>query len=307
MVLATSVNRSSWPTRVKRSRNLEGYLFALPFLLGLVLFRLGPMIVSAYLSLTSWDLLSSPRFIGLDNYQRLFFSDPLFLKSLRVTAYYALGRLPLALCVALAIALLLNQGIPGRNIYRTIFYLPVVTPVVATALLWAWMFEPRFGAINNVLGWFGVPGPGWIATTEWAIPSLIIVSVWESAGAMMVIYLAGLQGVPQSLYEASKIDGANAFQRFRYVTVPMITPVIFFNLVVGVIGSFQVFTTAFVMTQGGPANASMVYMLYLYNNAFQWLKMGYASAMAWVLFFLLAILTFVLFRTSRWVHYESGR
>lgn len=286
-------------------RNLEGYLFVLPFLLGLALFKVGPMVASLYYSFTDWDLLTDPRFIGTKNYNQIFTNDDLFWKSLRITAYYALGRLPLVLVVSLGLALLLNQPIPAKSVFRTLFYLPVVTPVVASALLWGLMFNPRYGAINSVLETIGIPGPGWIASTDWVIPALITVSVWESAGSMMVIFLAGLQGVPQSLYEASKIDGANALQRFRAVTVPIITPVIFFNLVIGIIGSFQVFATVFVMTAGGPANASLVYMLYLYKNAFQFLNMGYASALAWILFVILAMITLVLFKSSRWVHYES--
>jgi multiple sugar transport system permease protein len=294
------------PSRKVLRENVEGYLFISPFLVGLLLLKLGPMLASAYFSLTSWDSLRPPQFIGLENYRKLFFEDPLFLKSLGVTTYYVAGRLPLVMIVALSIAILLNQAIPGRRGLRTIYYLPVVTPVVATALLWMWIFQPRFGAINSVLAWFGVTGPGWISSPEWAVPSLILVSVWSSAGSMMVIYLAGLQGVPQTLYEAATIDGANWLHRIRHVTLPMITPVILFNLVLGLITSFQVFTNAYVMTQGGPANATMFYMLYLYNNAFQWLKMGYASAMAWVLFIILAVLTAIVFRRSGWVYYEGS-
>lgn len=294
------------PGRLAWRRNLEGYLFVLPFLLGLALFKIGPMAASLYYSFTDWDLITSPSFVGAQNYNKLFTNDDLFWKSLRITAYYALGRLPLVLVVSLGLALLLNQPIPARSVFRTLFYLPVVTPVVASALLWGLMFNPRYGAINSVLETVGIPGPGWIASTDWVIPALITVSVWESAGSMMIIFLAGLQGVPQSLYEASKIDGANALQRFWAVTVPIITPVIFFNLVIGIIGSFQVFATVFVMTAGGPANASLVYMLYLYKNAFQFLNMGYASALAWVLFVILATITLVLFKSSKWVHYESS-
>jgi multiple sugar transport system permease protein len=292
--------------RALRWRHYEGYLFILPWLIGLVLFRAGPMVVSLALSFTRWDLMRPPRFVGLENYENILFDDPLFWKSLQNTAIYVAGRVPLVLALALLVALLLNQAIPWQSFFRTAYYLPVVTPEVATALLWAWMFEPNFGVINSLLKVFGVAGPPWLASTEWALPAVIIVSTW-SIGSIMVIYLAGLQGVPQHLYEAAELDGANALQKVRHVTVPYLTPVIFFNLVVGVVGSFQIFTKIRVMTNGGPANATMVYVLYLYNQAFQWLKMGYGAALAWILFLLLFALTVIMFRRQRWVYYEGAR
>jgi multiple sugar transport system permease protein len=293
-------------TRARLLRRYEGYLFILPWLLGLALFRLGPMLASLVLSFTYWDLMRRPVFVGLENYERLLFNDPLFWKSLGNTALYVAGRVPLVLVLALLVAVMLNQAIPGRTVLRTVYYLPVVTPEVAMALLWAWMFDANFGLINSLLGAVGVKGPGWLASTEWALPAVVIVSTW-GIGSLMVIYLAGLQGVPQHLYEAAELDGANALQRMRHVTLPFLTPVIFFNLVVGVIGSFQIFTKVRIMTNGGPANATLVYVLYLYNQAFQWLKMGYGAALAWVLFLILFGLTLLMFKRSRWVYYEGAR
>lgn len=284
---------------------LEGYLFILPWLLGLVLLRLGPMIISLYMSLMEWDLFRPPQFVGLANYERLLTADPLFWRSLGNTAYYVGGRVPLVLLLALLVAILLNQRVPIRNVLRTVYYLPTVTPEVAMFLLWVWMFEPNVGIINSLLAMLGVkPGPLWLGSTEWAKPALIIVSAW-GLGSIMVIFLAGLQGVPQHLYEAAELDGANVWHKIRHVTIPLITPVIFFNLIMGIIGSFQMFTKAFVMTGGGPANSTLMYVLYLYHQAFLWFRMGYGSAMAWVLFAVLFVFTFIMFRRSQWVYYEG--
>lgn len=292
------MNRRTWS-------NYEGYLFILPWLLGLVFLRLGPMVLSLWMSLNEWDLFSPPRFVGLGNYERLLTQDPLFWQSLSNTVIYVGGRVPLVLILALGVAILLNQRIPIRNALRTVYYLPTVTPEVAMFLLWVWMFEPNVGVINSLLATFGVsPGPLWLGSTEWAKPALIIVSTW-GLGSIMVIFLAGLQGVPQHLYEAADLDGANMWHKVRHVTLPLITPVIFFNLIMGIIGSFQMFTKAFVMTHGGPANATLMYVLYLYNQAFNWFRMGYGSALAWVLFILLFAFTVIMFRRSQWVYYEG--
>ncbi len=292
-------------TRARRLRRYEGYLFILPWLIGLALFRLGPMLASLVLSFTQWDLMRPPVFVGLENYQRLL-GDKLFWASLQNTAIYVAGRVPLVLILAMLVAVMLNQRIPGRATLRTIYYLPVVTPEVAMALLWAWMFDGNFGLINSLLMVVGIKGPAWLASTDWALPAVVVVSTW-GIGSLMVIYLAGLQGVPQHLYEAAELDGANGLQRLRHVTIPFLTPVIFFNMVMGVIGSFQIFTKVQVMTNGGPANATLVYVLYLYDNAFQWLKMGYGAALAWVLFLILFGLTLLMFQRSRWVYYEGAR
>jgi len=290
-------------TRSSR-RNVEGYLFLLPWLIGLVAFRLAPIVASAILSLMSWDILRPPHFIGLKNYGDLL-HDPLFWTSLGNTLYFVAGSVPLVLILALSAALLLNRPLPGIGILRTVFYLPSVTTGVAVALLWTWMFEPQYGIIDTVLGWFHIPGPPWLGSTTWAMPAIILMSAW-GLGGTMVIFLAGLQGVPRHLYEAAALDGANAWRRFWNVTLPMLTPVIFFNLIIGVINSFQVFTQAYVMTGGGPANATLVYILYLYQQGFSFLHMGYASALAWILFVIVLGLTAIIFRQSGWVYYEGA-
>ncbi|SRR5579883_2628160 len=285
--------------------NLEGYLFIMPWLIGLVCLTIGPMLLSLYMSLTEWDLFSPPRFVGLGNYQKLIFGDPLFWKSLGNTVYYVGGRVPVVIILALVVAVLLNQRIPLRNFLRTAYYLPTVTPEVAMFVLWVWMFDPGNGIINDLLALVGIkPGPEWLGSSDWAMPALIIVATW-SIGSVMVIFLAGLQGVPQHLYEAAELDGAGAWHKVRHVTLPLITPVIFFNLIMGIIGAFQMFTKAFVMTNGGPANATLMYVLYLYDQAFLWFRMGYGSALAWILFAILFILTFIMFRRSQWVYYEG--
>jgi len=285
--------------------NLEGYLFIMPWLIGLVCLTIGPMLLSLYMSLTEWDLFSPPRFVGLGNYQKLIFGDPLFWKSLGNTVYYVGGRVPVVIILALVVAVLLNQRIPLRNFLRTVYYLPTVTPEVAMFVLWVWMFDPGNGIINDLLALVGIkPGPEWLGSSDWAMPALIIVATW-SIGSVMVIFLAGLQGVPQHLYEAAELDGAGAWHKVRHVTLPLITPVIFFNLIMGIIGAFQMFTKAFVMTNGGPANATLMYVLYLYDQAFLWFRMGYGSALAWILFAILFILTFIMFRRSQWVYYEG--
>lgn len=285
-------------------RQIEGYLFLLPWLIGLIVFRLIPIVSSAVLSLMSWDILQPPHFIGLRNYGDLL-TDNLFWTSLFNTLYYVAGSVPLILILALLAALLLNRRLPGVGVLRTVFYLPSVTAGVAVALLWTWMFEPQYGVIDTILGWFHIPGPAWLGSTTWAMPAIILMGTW-SLGGTMVIFLAGLQGIPRHLLDAAALDGANGWQRFWTVTLPMLSPVIFFNLIIGVINSFQVFTQAYVMTNGGPANATLVYILYLYNQGFSYLHMGYASALAWILFLIILALTAIIFRQSGWVYYEGA-
>lgn len=290
----------------RRHRNyLQGYLFISPWLIGLLLLYLGPMLISLYMSMTDWDLFRPAQYIGLGNFRRMA-NDGLFWRSLANTFIYVGGRVPLVLALALFVAILLNQNIPGKNFLRTAYYLPVVTPQVAMFLLWVWMFEPNVGIINHVLGFAGIsPGPQWLSHPTWAKPALIIVSAW-SIGSIMVIFLAGLQGVPQQLYEAAELDGANSWQKVRNVTLPMITPVIFFNLIMGIIGSFQVFTAGFLITDGGPQNGTLFLVLYIYRNAFEYLNMGYAAVLSWVLFAIIAIFTFLIFRFyGRQVYYEN--
>lgn len=298
------------PARTRRSpqerrEEREFYLYISPWLIGFVLFGAGPIIGSALMSFTDWSLLSSPQWIGLGNYRRLA-SDPLFGTTLRNTLYYGVGSVLLGVCVAFLLAVLLNQKVRGMAFFRTIFYLPSVVSGIATALLWVNIFHPDFGLINYVLGFFGIQGPGWLVSEEWVIPALIVMSLW-GAGGTMVIYLAGLQSIPEHLYEAAAIDGAGHWSKFWNVTVPMMSPVIFFNLIVGFITSLQAFVLILVMTDGGPADASLVYGLYIYRTAFQFFEMGYASALAWVLFIIIMIVTAIQFRLARrWVYYEGG-
>ena len=290
-----------------QKRMIAGYVFISPWVIGFLVFVVGSLLASLFLSFTNWNALSKPQIIGFKNYAKLFFDDPLFWKSVKVTALYSLS-IPLNLVFGLLIAVLLNQKIKGLGIFRTIYYLPSVIVGVAVSLLWVWIFNPRFGVFNLFLAQvFGIKGPAWLADETWVIPALIIMSLW-GVGGPMLIYLAALQNVPTSYYEAAIVDGANAWQRFVRITVPMISPVILFNLIMGIIQSFQVFTPAYVMTEGGPNHASLVYVLYLYRHAFQWYRMGYAAAQAWILFVLILGMTLIVMRSSAvWVYYESRK
>jgi len=286
-------------------RRVEFYLAISPWLIGLVLFTGGPIVASIYFSFTDWNVLTAPSWVGFDNYVQLVTVDPIFWVSLYNTAYYTAGHVPLTFVVALLAALLLNQKVPLIPFFRTVFYLPTVTAGVAVSILWLWIFNPEFGLVNYTLGLVGIHGPGWLSSKEWAKPALIVMSAW-AFGEAMVILLAGLQGVPAHLYEAAKIDGANPLQEFRHVTLPMLSPVMFFVLIVSVIGSFQVFTNVYVMTKGGPADATLMYVLQMYFKAFSDLKMGYTSAMAWILFGIILAFTLLQFRVARrWVYYEG--
>ncbi|MGQ9554709.1 MAG: carbohydrate ABC transporter permease [Anaerolineae bacterium] len=285
--------------------NLDGWLFIMPWVLGFLIFTLGPMVASAVMAFTQWDILTAPKFIGLGNFTTLA-KDPLFSRSLGNTAFYTFIGVPLYLVLSLAAAVLLNAGVRGMSIYRSLFFLPSLTPAVANALLWVWIFNPDFGLANAILWQFGLPPQKWLFDVNLAKPSFIIMGVWH-IGSQMVIFLAGLQGVPDQLYEAAAIDGANNWRRFWSITLPMLSPTIFFNLVIGIIGSFQVFTTAYIATGGGPQNATLFYVLYLYRNAFDYFKMGYASSLAWVLFGIVLLFTLIQFWVARvWVYYEAG-
>jgi multiple sugar transport system permease protein len=305
------------PVRKRRSARWwrearDGYLFALPWLLGFFLFTLGPTLVSILMSFTHWDGITSlarVQWVGLENYQQLRW-DEHFHKALSNTAWYVLFAVPFGTLNALCLALLLNQDVKGQAVFRTLFYLPSVVSGVATSMMWLWLFNPSFGPINFALSRLGVPQdklPGWLTDPQWAMRACIFMSLW-GVGNAMLIYLAGLQGVPQHLYEAADLDGANAWGRFRHVTLPILTPTLLFNLIMGIIGSFQTFTQAFIMTGGGPKEATLFFVLYLYQKAFQQFKMGYASAMAWVLFLIVMALTLLLLWSSkRWVYYEGER
>ena len=287
-------------------RNLPGYLFIMPWLIGLIVFTLGPFIASLYLSFTDWRILGSPNWVGFDNYNRILTQDPLFRKTLGNTVYYAIFHVIGVNVVALALAQLLNQKLRGFVLFRTLFYLPTVTSGVATALVFSLMFNGNTGIINAALRIFGIKGPNWLFSETWTMPALITISIWD-LGVPMLVYLAALQNVPVELNEAALIDGANRWQRFRHVLLPLISPTIFFNVMVSVIGSFKVFTLAKVITEGGPANSTLFYVLYLYRQAFESLRMGYATALGWILFLIIfALSALQIYASRRWVYYESG-
>jgi multiple sugar transport system permease protein len=266
------------------------------------------MVTSFFFSLTKYNVIDPPAWVGAANYAKAFFGDQLFWHSLGVTLYYGSLALPLGLLAGFGLALLLNQNVPGVSVWRTVFFLPSVVAGVAVAILWVRILSPKNGLLNPFLEqWFGIKGPGWFTDPDWAVPALVIMSLWAVGGGT-IIYLAGLQGIPTSLYDAAKVDGANAWGRFRHVTLPMMSPVIFYNLVLGLIGTFQYFTEVYVATggDGGPQRATLFYNLYLYQNAFKYNDMGYASALAWVLFVLVLVLTLLVFRSSAlWVFYEG--
>ncbi len=285
------------------------FLFMLPWALSFLLFFIGPIIASLVLSFTSFDGLNSPLFIGFENYRTMLFEDPMFYNSLRVTLSYALIALPLGTVFAIMTAILLNQKIIGQSFYRTLIYLPTIIPIVASSVVWNWVFKAdETGLINNLLapiyGALGINAPLWLADKNTALPALIIMSFW-SLGNPIVIYLAGLQNIPESLYEAAELDGAGSATKLWHITLPMLSPTIFFNVSIGIIQVFQYFVPAYVMTSGGPEGATMFYSLYAYQAAFDDFRMGYASALAWVLFVIVLAASYFSFRVSRsLVHYN---
>lgn len=309
MTATTSASAIAEPTRRAKARRLgrivQGYLFISPVVLGLLIFTIGPVIASFYFSFTKFPLLRAPEWIGLRNYVNMFTQEEHFWQSCKVTVTYAITAVPLGLIGSFMLALLLNQRVKGISFFRTCFYVPTVVPAVASAVLWGWLLNPDYGLVNAILMKLGLPTSRFLAEPRTALPSMVLMSLWGVGGGM-VIYLAGLQNIPESLYEAAKIDGANELRLFWHITVPMMTPTIFFNLVMGLIGAFQTFTTAFVMTAGGPLFATYFYNLMLYERAFRWLQMGMASAMAWFLLVVILILTLLVFRSSSlWVYYET--
>jgi ABC-type sugar transport system permease subunit/ABC-type glycerol-3-phosphate transport system substrate-binding protein len=292
---------------IHRRQALAGYLFAAPAIVGLALFTVGPIVMSGVYSMTRYEIIAPATWAGAENYTRLFGEDRYFLKALWTTAYYAVFSVPVNIAMALGLALLLNREIRGRALYRTCFYLPTVMPAVAGSLLWAWLFNGEYGLINVLGGYLGLPNIPWLTSEYCSKPAIIVMGMWGVGGGM-IIFLAALQGVPRTLYEAAQIDGAGAWKKFRHVTLPMISPAMFFMVVMGLIRSLQVFTQAYLMTRGGPVNSTLFYVLYLYREAFENLHMGYASAMAWVLFLVILAITglqFVL--AKRWVYYEGAQ
>jgi ABC-type sugar transport system permease subunit len=298
------VPRARRKSSLSRRQAIWCYIFIAPAVLGLLLFSLGPMIASLLMSLTSYDLLSTPQWVGIQNYVDLS-QDELFRKSLAVTLIFGLVSVPAILVLALVLAILLNAAIPAKAFFRSAYYLPSVISGVAVATLWKWLFNGEYGLINAGLAAIGIDGPAWLTDERWALRALILMSLW-SFGATMLIYLAGLQGVPKELYEAAQVDGASRLKQHLHVTVPMLSSVTLFNLIMGIIGALQVFAEPLVLTKGGPNNATLLLSVYLYQNAFQYLKMGYASAIAWVTFAIILIFTLLVFRSARsWVHTEG--
>jgi multiple sugar transport system permease protein len=289
----------------KARENLTGYLFISPWLIGFFVFTLWPFLRSFYLSFCNYNIVQPPKFIGLANYQMMLFNDDLFYKSLWVTLRYAILAVPLTLVVGVALALLLNLNVKGIAVFRTIFYLPSIVPTVAMTSIFMWILNPQVGMVNRILTIFGITGPAWLSDPVWTPWTLIFMAVW-AAGGSMVIYLAGLKDIPQYLYEAATLDGASAWRKMRVITLPMLSPVIFFNLVMSVIGTFQYFTQAFVISNGsgGPEDSTLFYALYMFKRCWKYMDMGYGSAMAWVLFLIVMVSTGLIFQTQkRWVHY----
>jgi multiple sugar transport system permease protein len=279
-------------------------LFLMPSLIGLVLFVLGPILASLGLTLFEWDLLRPPHYVGLTNYQRLL-SDDNFWAAFAHTLYFIAGYLPLVMAISLGLAVVLNQKIAGVKLVRTATFVPVVSAWVAVALLWSWIFNPRFGLLNYLLGLVGIQGPGWLFDPAWAMPAIIVTSVWKDIGFLMVMFLAGLQGIPQQYYEAAEIDGASRWQLFTHITLPLLSPTAFFALIISLINSFQVFDQVWIMTGGGPAGATSVIVEQIVKHAFSYGQMGYAATISWVLFLLVFVVTVVQMRLQRrWVTYD---
>ncbi len=296
--------RPKQKSTLQRRETIDAYLFLSPWLIGFVVLVAGPMLGSIALTMMRWDLIGDPAWVGMANFRRVM-RDPLVRVSLMNTAFYTFLSVPLTLAVSLGTALLLNQRLRFQSVFRTFFYLPSVVPAVANALVWLWILNLDVGLANSILNFFGLPDLLWIYDRSLAKPTFIILTLW-GVGNTMIVFLAGLQGIPQSLYEVADIDGANWWQRFRHVTLPMLSPVILFNLIIGIIGSFQVFTSAFILTNGGPQNATLFTVLYIYRLGFEQNNMGVASAVAWILFLIILIFSLIQLRLSRsWVYYEG--
>jgi len=296
---------------------LMGWLFAMPWILGFLVFMVGPMLFSLYTSFTKYNIIATPKWIGLDNYENIFFDDPFFYKSLANTFWMVLVKTPLVMVVAIGLAMLLNTDIPGGKFFRTVIYLPNVLSGIAAIFLWQWILAPK-GLFNSALETFGIKGPGWFVDPDWTKPGMVLMGMWWIGGNVL-IYLAGLKGIPKELYEAAEIDGAGSWEKARYITLPLLSPTIFFEVVTGIIGTFQIFATAFILigtkkpAVGELGQSMLFYVLYLYDRAFGKIgqggfQMGYASALAWILFIIILVITAVqLWLAKRWVHYETER
>ena len=298
---------SAWRNMTPRQRRDAriGYLALSPWMIGFLIFYAFPILATFYFSLTQWTLVDPPVWIGLDNYTRMFTRDPLFVSSLKATTLFVALSLPLKLVLGLMLALLLNLKIPGMNVFRTVFFIPAVISGVAVSLMWIWFLQPDTGVVNTLLSYVGVQGPYWFWDLNWALPSVAIMSIWKVGGAA-IIYLAGLQNIPAHLYEAAEIDGASKWRRFWRITLPLLTPTLFFQLIIELIDAFKIFTEAFVITKGGPLKATYFFLYYFYEEAFRNFNMGYASALALFLLVVIMGCTVFVYRTSgRWVYYEN--
>lgn len=306
VVSVPSVQGASRRLSIRRREALWGYVFILPWVVGFLAFNAYPILSAFYLGFTEYSVLEPPKWVGLRNYVEIFTEDRLFRTSLYNTTYYVLLAVPGQLLLGLGSALLLNQKIKGQAFWRTTFYLPVVVPYVVSSILFVWILNSQFGALKYALDLMSLPSPDWFQSDVWAKPAIVLLSLWHM-GSYMLIFLAGLQAIPDHLYEAASLDGAGIWRRLINITMPMLTPALLFNLIVGVINSFQVFTFAYVMTQGGPLNSTTFYVYYIYRRAFEFFEMGYASALATILFVVVMLVTVGLFKWSnRWVYYEGA-
>lgn len=290
---------------IEKREEKSFFLFISPWLLGFLIFTLYPMVYSIILVFTNMDMTGSGQFIGLDNIVRAFTQDPLFYRSLLNTLYFVLVSVPASLLLSFLIALLLNQKIKGVGFFRTSFYIPYITSGVAVTLLWGWIFNAQYGLVNYFLSLFGITGPNWLSDTKWAMPAIIIMGVW-TIGNSIIITLAGLQDIPEALYESAEMDGASSLVKITRITLPLITPTLYFNLIMGIIGGFQIFMQPYILTEGGPSYSTYTYMMHIYNSGFKYNEMGYASTLAWLLFLVIMLITLIVNRTSRhWVYYDN--
>jgi len=288
----------------ERQEILYAYLFLMPSLIGFMLFIIIPTVGSFVLSFVEWDLLTAPKFVGLGNFESLA-KDDVFATILKNTFVFSIFTIPIGMAISFLIAVLLNQGLKGTNIYRTIYFLPVMASAAGSAVVWKWIFEKDFGLLNYLLSFFGIVGPGWLTSSEWSMTSVIIMSIWKYIGFDMVIFLAALQGVPKDLYEAAEIDGAKAWHKIRHITLPMISYSTFFVLIMAIIRSFQIFDQMYILTKGGPGYSTQVLVYYIYTNAFEFFKLGYASSVAWVLFVIILVITLIQMKLQKkWVFYR---
>jgi len=305
--IAASPQRRISGMKALRKNAVWGYLFASPWIIGFLVFGLYPVLISFYYSLCQYDVLRIPQFIGLRNYRELLFGDHYFYSAVWNTLFYTLVRTPLVILGSLALALLVSKAVHGVRFFRTIYFIPSIISGVILSVLWMWLLNPEYGLVNSGLHFFGLQGPLWLIDPHWSKPAIILMSVWSLGGGRMLVFPAAIQNVPQHFYEAVEMDGGGRWARFRHVTLPFISPVLFLWCILEIIGALQVFVEAYVMTKGGPLNSTLFYNLYLYNKAFDDFDMGYASALAWLLFLLAGIITFIQFRVSRkWVYYSGG-